>query len=190
MTPTKIQLRSDMKARRSAMSAEEVGLASDRIRVRLHNLEQVQQAVSIFCYVSVRNEPDTRNLIHDLLDMDKRVSVPRLDDEGNMQARQIRSLDELMPSGAEYFHIPVPPADAPIEDHPDLIIVPGLAFTKTGQRLGMGGGYYDRYLAEHPDAITLGMCYEWQVLDALPSEPHDQPVRMLVTEQRVISCCK
>ena len=188
MAPTKTQLRRDMKTRRAAMSAEEVGRASDAMRVRLLRLKPVQEAESIFCYVSIRNEPDTRNLIHDLLDMRRSVCVPRLDADGRMHAHRIQSLNDLTPTGKEYFHIPAPPADAPVEPSPDICIVPGLAFTQSGQRLGMGGGHYDRYLANHPDTFPLGLCYDWQVLESLASEPHDKPVQMLVTEQRVISC--
>lgn len=177
-----------MKARRAAMSAEVVGSASNAIRIHMLRVKSVQEAESIFCYVSVRNEPDTRNLIHDLLDMDKHVCVPRINADGQMHAHRIHSLDGLVPAGPEYFNIPVPPDDAPIEPLPGVTIIPGLAFTQTGQRLGMGGGHYDRYLANHPDTIPLGLCYDWQVLDALPSEQHDRSMRMLVTEQRVISC--
>ncbi len=187
MVPSKTQLRQEMKARRTAMSAKEVGHASDLMRVRLNNLEQVQKAALVFCYVSVRNEPDTRNLIHDLLDAGKHVCIPRLDTTGQMHAHRIQSLNDLLPSDSDYFHIPVPPADAPIEDHPNLVIVPGLAFTETGQRLGMGGGHYDRYLADRPDTVTVGLCYGWQVLEELPCEPHDRRVQMIVTDQRVFT---
>jgi len=181
-------LRSEFKARRHAMTEEEVGRASDLIRVRVNNLEQVIKAESVFCFVSIGNEPDTRNLIHDLLDMAKHVSVPRLNADGTMTAHRIRSLDDLEPSDEKYFHIPVPPADAPVEDKPDVVIVPGLAFTKKGQRLGMGGGHYDRYLAGHLEAVTVGLCYDWQLTDKLPSEKHDQPVHLLVTEEDVVTC--
>jgi 5-formyltetrahydrofolate cyclo-ligase len=188
MQLTKPQLRTDMKARRTAMSTEQVADASDAICRRVLELEDLRDAESIFCFVSIRNEPDTRNLIHDLLDMDKQVCVPRLDTSGQMHAHRILSLSDLTPSGGEYFHIPAPPADAPIEPHPEITLIPGLAFTQTGQRLGMGGGHYDRYLADHPDTLPIGLCYDWQVLDTLPSEPHDRPMRMIVTDSRVISC--
>lgn len=170
------------------MSAVQVADASDAIRQHLVRLEPLRDALSVFVYVSVRNEPDTRNLINDLLAIGKHVCVPRLDDASRMHAHLIHNLDDLIASGGDQFHIPVPPADAPIEPCPDITIVPGLAFTQTGQRLGMGGGHYDRYLADHPDTFPIGLCYDWQILDELPSEPHDHPMQMLVTEQRVISC--
>ena len=64
-----------------------------------------------------------------------------------------------------------------------LILVPGLAFTRDGRRLGRGGGYYDRLLALHrPHAIALGICFDLQLIPDLPTEPHDQPVDAVLTE--------
>jgi 5-formyltetrahydrofolate cyclo-ligase len=66
----------------------------------------------------------------------------------------------------------------------DVAIVPLLGFTVTGQRLGQGGGHYDRYLAEHPTVIAVGIGWDCQLVDALPIEPHDQPLRAVVTPTR------
>lgn len=190
MDVTKQQLRRDFKARRAAMSADEVTRASASIRQHLLALEQVRSARSIFTYVSINNEPDTRQLIQDLLAQGKTVSVPRIDADGRMHAHIIQSLSDLTPSGPEQYRTPVPPEDAPIEPFPgaDLTILPGLAFTTAGKRLGMGGGHYDRYLADHPDTFPIALCYAWQVIDDLPAEPHDRPVNLLVTESAVVSC--
>ncbi len=66
---------------------------------------------------------------------------------------------------------------------PDLVIVPGLAFTADGGRLGQGGGWYDRFLSRiRPDCTTVGVCFVEQLLDALPTEPHDIAVDHVVTE--------
>jgi len=70
---------------------------------------------------------------------------------------------------------------------PDVVIVPGLAFTSAGDRLGQGGGWYDRYLAEvRRDCITIGVCFAEQVLEVLPVEPHDVAVDHVVTDQGVV----
>ncbi len=194
MPATKSQLRLEMKSLRSAMPAEEAGGCSDLIRRRVLDLEQLQVADCVFTYVSIQNEPDTYGLIRDLLAAGKRVSVPRIETEGTMQAHIITSLDDLTPGDPDQFGIPVPPPETPIEPHPEIALVPGLAFTEAGQRLGMGGGHYDRYFAKHPDTpgtpgtLTVGLCYGWQVVNELPHELHDQPVHNLVTEDRVISC--
>ena len=66
---------------------------------------------------------------------------------------------------------------------PDLILVPGLAFTAAGDRLGQGGGWYDRLLADvRSDCVTVGVCFAEQIVDVLPTEPHDVPVDFVVTD--------
>lgn len=66
----------------------------------------------------------------------------------------------------------------------DLLLVPGVAFTRSGRRLGRGGGFYDRLLAD-PElcAVSFGICFALQVVDNLPTEPHDRPVDRIVTER-------
>jgi 5-formyltetrahydrofolate cyclo-ligase len=76
-----------------------------------------------------------------------------------------------------------PPATAE-ELTVDLAIVPLLGFTAEGQRLGQGGGHYDRYLAEHPAVIPIGIGWDCQLVEALPLEPHDRPLRAVVTPTR------
>lgn len=66
----------------------------------------------------------------------------------------------------------------------DVAIVPLLGFTDEGQRLGQGGGHYDRYLADHPNVIPIGIGWDCQLVDALPLEPHDRPLRAVVTPTR------
>jgi 5-formyltetrahydrofolate cyclo-ligase len=191
MTQTKPQLRIETKARRAAMSTDEVTRASDIIRQHVLDLKQLREARSVFTYVSIHNEPDTRNLIRDLLALGKRVSVPRIDSAGLMQAHLITTLDDLTPGTPgtpDQFNLPVPAPDSPIDTNPGVTLVPGLAFNQTGNRLGMGGSHYDRYLVNHPDIFTIGLCYDWQIMDNLPTETHDQPVNKLVTDARVLSC--
>ncbi len=188
MNTSKHQFRRDLIARRAAMSPQSIAQAGEEIAQRLMRLERVLAARSVFVFASVRHEPDTRPLITQLLSINKQVSVPRLDDTGRMHAHRITRLDDLAPGGPDQYHIPVPASDAPIEPQPDLAVVPGLAFTRTGLRLGMGGGYYDRYLAEHPTTFTVGIGYHWQLLPDLPHEPHDQPVQAVVTDRETILC--
>jgi len=77
-----------------------------------------------------------------------------------------------------------PAADAP-EAVPDLAIVPLLAFTGTGMRLGQGGGHYDRWLEAHPGTIPVGLGWDCQHVDSLPAEAHDRTMRLIVTPTRI-----
>ncbi len=68
---------------------------------------------------------------------------------------------------------------------PDVLFVPLVAFTEDGKRMGQGGGYYDRWLEAHPDTITIGMAWDVQKVDDLPTEPHDMPLKAIVTPTRL-----
>lgn len=134
-------------------------------------MPEVQKAVSVFVYVASGSEVDTCPLIDALLRIGKRVAVPRvLSEPGRMQAVAIASRDELV-LGRYKLLEPLP--DAPVLRDPDLVLTPGLAFTPAGERLGQGGGYYDRYLALHPSSLAIGLAFSEQLADRLPAESHD-----------------
>ena len=78
------------------------------------------------------------------------------------------------------FHIPEP-QNHPYSGNFDLIIVPGMAFDKEGHRLGRGRGYYDRFLAKHPQTPTIGICFDFQLLPEVPSESHDRQIDEILT---------
>ena len=81
------------------------------------------------------------------------------------------------------------PAKEGKEIIPDLLVVPGLGFCESGKRLGRGGGFYDRYLSSF-NGTTVGICYEGQLLEAVPVEPHDCSVGCIITEKRIIEVIK
>ena len=68
---------------------------------------------------------------------------------------------------------------------PDVLFVPLVGFTERGERLGQGGGHYDRWLNKHPDTLTIGLAWDCQKLDTLPIEPHDRPLKAIVTPTRL-----
>ena len=82
------------------------------------------------------------------------------------------------------FGLLQPSADAPI-CHPQLLFVPLVGFTEDGRRLGQGGGFYDRYLAKHPQSIAIGLAWDVQLIEDLPSEEHDMPMRAIITPSRL-----
>ena len=77
-----------------------------------------------------------------------------------------------------------PPADAE-EVSPDALFVPLIGFTERGERVGQGGGFYDRWLAAHPDALAIGLAWDVQLVDELPVEPHDRPLAAVITPTRI-----
>lgn len=138
----------------------------------------------VFFYVGTGFEIATLDAIRGRLDAGGGVCVPLCRGKGRMTARRIRSADELV-SGR--FGIPEPPEDAELVEDPAAAVVPGLAFSPDGHRIGRGGGYYDRWLDAHPDCLTAGLCYEAFLTPIAPA-PHDRRVRFILTERRCIVC--
>lgn len=86
-------------------------------------------------------------------------------------------LDDLSQVEKGYAGIPEPVADGPVaDDKTALVLMPGLAFDPQGHRIGYGGGFYDKFLAEEPNHPTLALCYAFQLLPTLETEEHDIPV--------------
>lgn len=165
---------------RDAIAEQDALERSAAIERLLLALERIDRAASVFVYVSCGSEVRTHGLISALLGRGKTVCVPRvLAEPGVMQPTTIRSMDDF---AAGRLGLLEPQTREPFDKTPDVTIVPGLAFTRSGQRLGQGGGYYDRYLAQHPGTHTLGVCFCEQLAESLPSETHDRSVDRVVAE--------
>ena len=157
---------------------------SRKICAQLFACPEWQDAGTVFCYVGTERELDTTEILLTALGSGKRLAVPKVEGKGVMTAREIRGLNELV-SGA--MGIPEPAEYTPViaKEDIDLVIVPGIAFDKTGYRLGYGGGYYDRYLSGL-SLSTIGLCPESRLLSDIPRETHDQAVQIMITEARII----
>lgn len=182
---TKDALRQRFRQQRQALSGVEVLEKSLAIEKRVLSLPEVEAAQTFFIYISVGNEVHTRTMIEALIQRGRIVTAPLVTGQGIMEACRIHSLAELAPGR---YDIPAPQRTAANlhEQHVDVCIAPGLAFTPTGQRLGAGGGYYDRYLARHPAGCVVALAYDFQITDHLPTVATDRPVDVIVTETRVL----
>jgi 5-formyltetrahydrofolate cyclo-ligase len=118
-----------------------------------------------------------------------RLALPRVVGEGALEWHLVASRAQLIPG---FRNIPEPdPATAPRVDPATahLVFVPGIAFDRQGGRLGRGGGYYDRLLATLPrEVIRIGIAHEFQLVDAVPREPHDARVDWVATDAAVRRC--
>ena len=173
----KDEIREDMRAKRRALSKDEVKIKSDEIRQRLLGVERVKQAKTICTFISAFKEPDTVAII-------KKIVVPITDIEsGTLSLSYINSMDD-MKKGAYGILEPktVRKAD---ENNIDVILVPGLAFDRNGGRMGFGKGYYDRLL-ESSKAVKIGLCYDFQILEKIPTEIHDVPMNFVITEKEIL----
>ena len=139
-----------------------------------------RQSDCVFCFVSCGKEPDTYPLLNQILSDGKVLAVPLCRSEGQMELRRIIALSQLAPGA---YNIPEPPEEAPILSPADvqLALIPCLAATRDGKRLGKGGGYYDRFLATYTGAASL-LCPQKLIQDDIPLEPHDILIPHVITE--------
>lgn len=170
--------RQRMLALRDALPPDLRARHSGRIARQILQSERWLAARTIFCYVSIHSEVDTRFLLDAALDAGKRLFVPRCHPARRMDAC---ALDAVTALRTGRYGIPEPPRGARIAgpEEIDLALVPGLAFDRSGLRIGYGGGYYDRYLAQCP-AFRVGLCFPEQVrTDLPPAAPWDQRMHAL-----------
>ena len=177
----KAALRALLREKRAAVPAWTRAFWDRAVAQRLALL--LPEDGDVFFYMGTGFEIATRDAIADRLRRGGDVCVPLCGAGGTMSARRIRSPEELRTGR---YGLPEPPADAP-EGKPRIAVVPGLAFSLSGDRIGWGGGYYDRWLAAHPDCLTVGLCYEAFLMD-LPHAAQDVRVGVILTERRSISC--
>ena len=172
-------LRKELLARRKALPQDYTARAGEKIQARVLSSPRYLSARSVFLYVSTADEPATGRILQQALADGKEVYVPRC--EGSrMLAVRIRGTEELRPGP---LGIPEPPGrDCPkTAPELDLILVPCVSASPGGQRLGHGGGFYDRFLAEGADRAVC-LCFDAMLSPDLPMEETDIVIPHLVTE--------
>lgn len=186
------RLRKAMLAKRRALSPVFRDAASESAQRFLLNSLIWQNARTVFLYCATRNEPDTRLLLSAALCEGKTLLLPKCAEKqaGVMRAVHCSALEQLVP-GAFGILEPEEPDNECLPDalEPDLIVVPGVVFDRSGGRLGYGGGYYDRFIAKTGGAPALvGLAYAFQIVDTLPLEPWDIRVHALCLDTGFFSC--
>lgn len=180
-------LRKQMLQRRDAMSAQERTQKSGQIMQNFLASEWYAECERVFCYVSFRSEVDTQELIKHMLSDGKKVAVPRVEGK-EMNFYEIRDLADCEPGS---FGILEPKNDGksviPAKNgkNTDLMIVPGSCFTTRCDRIGYGGGFYDRFLAKHP-IKTVGFFFDCQKADMIPCNEYDRKLDHVITESVLI----
>ena len=184
--PSKEELRTVMRRKRVALAASERERVSRGACKALMRSPEWGKATVVALYMAVRGEIDCGLLLRDAWEKGKKALLPLCSAAvpGEMRMVACSGPDRLRPGA---FGIPEPVAEeAPTEPEsaPDIILVPGLAFDRQGNRLGMGGGYYDRLLARpvYAASLVVGFAYAFQIVDHLPAGKHDVPVGALCTD--------
>lgn len=177
----KKQLRSIVRRLEQNLSERYLQTSSAAIAAHLLAMPEYQAAETVFCFVGIASEIDTQPILQDVLSSGKQLCVPLCTTPGHMELREVSDLCQLHPGS---FGLPEPAGDAPVVciDDVDLAIIPCLTCNHQGQRLGKGGGYYDRFLAHYRGGTVL-LCREKLIRDEIPVEPHDYPIPWVLTEK-------
>ncbi|WP_352420314.1 5-formyltetrahydrofolate cyclo-ligase [Proteiniborus sp.] len=185
----KKEIRKEMTKLRNQLTKEQVSSLSEKIISTLTKLPIFIKSQRIMLYLSFGNEVDTFNLIEYCHGNGKSVIVPFCIDEGRkIVPTEIKSVEnDLVRSNFGYLE-PKKELVKPVgTENIDLIILPGLAFDRGCYRVSYGGGYYDRFLGKLNFTIpTIGLVYDFQLVNLIPVEEHDIPVDYVITDKRII----
>jgi 5-formyltetrahydrofolate cyclo-ligase len=184
----KKSIRDEMLARRKQLAAETCVSRSLRIQKRFLEAPEFVDAKALGIYSPILNEVFTEEIFHVAHRMGKKVAYPRVR-ERILEFVEVSGPKELSPGS---FGILEPKGSEAISPGLlDVLVVPGVAFDLAGYRLGYGKGFYDRFLhfSTRP-GVLVGLCFESQIITALPRETHDVRMDMLVTEERTLRFCE
>jgi 5-formyltetrahydrofolate cyclo-ligase len=189
--PDKKEIRGKVLQWRNSLPKWELTRKSVFLGENLFNFHDFIESDTVMFYNSKASEVQTGDMVMRALDDGKRVVVPVMDtQEYRLFLSELQDFEKELEPGA--FHVPEPREEyiRPVApEEVDLFILPGVAFDKKGNRLGFGGGYFDKLLKQTKrGALFLGLAFEDQIVDRIPQAPHDIPVHMVVTEERVIRC--
>ena len=192
---TKKEIRKAVLAERSAIDEETAALAAQVICRRIMDIDAYEEATDVCLYMPTRNEVDVLLLAEPAEEAGKRVWVPKVVEKaegkgsqkhaGTMVFNRFTGLsDDDIITGA--YDIRESRSEEILEPgEGTVIIMPGAVFTPWKDRIGYGGGFYDRFLEEHTECKTIAVCYDLQVVDELPVEEHDMKPDYVVCETSV-----
>lgn len=183
MSEKKKQLRQEVKLLVENLDEAYCRQTDAEILERVTSLPEYVQAETVFCFVGRRDEIDTVPILTDAWKRGKRVCVPKCAGKGLMDAYLIRGMDDLQ-AGSFGILEPGDHAKKMMPEEIDLVLVPCLSCSRSGKRLGYGGGYYDRYL-EKVTAPKAVLCRSRVMREDIPVEDHDLTMDLVISEDYV-----
>jgi len=183
----KLAIRDQLVTARGRLPVAEIASRAHAVADLLLAAQEVRRAATVAAYVSVGREPGTGVLLDALTRAGKRVILPLLQPDNDLDWAVYTGADSLVAAGRGLLEPDGPPLGLDAIATADVVVVPGLAVDLTGLRLGRGGGSYDRALGRVPvGTFTCVVLNDAEVLDAVPAAPHDRRVTAAVTELRLI----
>ena len=182
-TLSKKELRKGILAQRKAMDPEEVTARSKKIIEKIMGTDLYLGATSLCVYMPINREAEADLLIGPARGDGKNVYIPKV--TGDVMVFNAYDPKLMIEDGP--FHIRESLSEDILEpDDRTLIIMPGSVFDLECHRIGYGGGYYDKYLERYPQCRTIAICFDFQIVDSLPTEDHDISPELVVSDQRII----
>jgi len=182
----KQQLRVELLAKRRELDKNFIAIQSKKMSEKLFEWPHYQQAKVIMLFLSMPDEPQMMNMIQHAWEHGKTVCVPHMRQKfGVMDAARIDTMNSLIRGR---FNLLVPdPAHLQLVDPKviDVMAVPAVAYDSAGNRLGMGAGYYDRFIPQAMQAIRIGVVWSSHIIKSIPSTEHDKPVHYLLDETKI-----
>ena len=170
-------LRAAIRQQKRAMTEEQIAAKSQKLCQLLMEHDLYKNAKTFYGYLPYNQEVRTTSMLEQAIRDGKRVAVPKC----YGSEMKFIYLDDLSKVEPGYANIPEPVEDGPIADDPTaLVLMPGMAFDPEGHRVGYGGGFYDKFLAQEPGHPTVALCYDFQMLPHLETEEYDIPVDLVL----------
>ena len=178
----KKEIRAMIRDKKKYLSVEEIAAYSDKECDILCNNIVYKDASVIYLYLAYNQEIITTTLIERAWNDGKAVAVPKCYEDNRMEFHRIYSFDDVEPG---MYDIPEPISGEIVEDEEVLILMPGLAFDGNFNRIGYGGGYYDRYLERKQNCnfVKVAFAYDFQLLEHIDTDDHDYKVDMIITDK-------
>ncbi|HEV2193366.1 MAG TPA: 5-formyltetrahydrofolate cyclo-ligase [Nitrosopumilaceae archaeon] len=177
----KARLRKQLLDARDGLSLDFMKITSKEIQDNLRKIESYRNAKTIGGYYSIGSEVRTQDILQEILNAGKELALPKVV-KNDLVFKKISSFSELEQGN---FSVMEPKDRCEIVKHLDVVIVPAIALSKDGFRLGYGFGYYDRYL-HGKKSTTIALSYAKQVIKSFSNDVHDVKMNFIVTEDRVI----
>lgn len=178
-------LRQKMLAMRRALSANETESRSSSLKENILSLPEYKNAKKIMAFLAMKGESNLDGFIRQALLDGKEVYIPVCLPERQMEAGRLIDMEHFEKGPLGLRNLPAG-YEVTSPESLDLVLIPGLAVSQEGIRLGMGAGYYDRYLARVPFEKRVAALWDFQVIPNIPSEPFDQKIAKIVTDKSVI----
>ncbi|MBM3996374.1 MAG: 5-formyltetrahydrofolate cyclo-ligase [Planctomycetes bacterium] len=188
MQERKKKIREQAHAHRNAQENKDE--LSKEICARFAALPEYVQARTVMYYIDVRSEVRTRHDLPTALTQGKKIVVPWCNDRGELELFHLESMEELAIGMYKILEPKKELRDLPAKQVAatdlDIVMVPGVAFDRTGARMGHGKGYYDKLLQHaRPDAPLVALAFECQLFPEIPTAPHDIFMDLIITERAI-----